>query len=151
MPLAPVQEPMQSCNSDVVERIDGIPENFESHHRFLGNRHIRSARRDHHNRALSANTFILSNNNGSSGCVKFRFRHDFPNTSVLFDGRSRYKNIVLMLRHGSDDPCDLLGRFSCAEYGLRKPLPKTPVVIDVGKTEVFKWQIAKPVEGTFVG
>ena len=54
--------------------------------------------------------------------MEFGFGRDLFHALEMCRGRSCDENIVVVLVHGFDDPCDLIDRLAAAEDDFRKAL-----------------------------
>ena len=136
---------MQTGDSNIVQGLNRVSEYVERDDGFFGNGNIGSPSRNNQDCAFSTYRFVPSNNNRPGSGIEHGFRHDFLNAGILLAGRSRHENVVLVLRHGFDNSSHLFGRFAGAENSFRKSLAQAPMVIDIGKSQVFKRKVPEPI------
>lgn len=141
------QQTMDTGHTDVIDMLDRVPHHFCRDDRFFGDGNVARPRRNYGNDAFAVALAIALENDGSCQRTVLHFRHLAGDCLKLFFGRPRGENIPAMICQSLKNTCDLPWSLSLAEYDFRYSLAKCPVMIDLGKSEVFEREVAQPFDG----
>ncbi len=141
---------MQPCDTDVVKQIDIVAHHPQRDDGFFCDGHIGSSGGNHHYGALANNPIVLTNHDCTSAFIEFRFRYDLFDPFKMSSGCSGDQDVVFVLVNGLNDVGHLIDGLAGAEHHFWKSLAERTMMIDIGKSEVFKRQTAKPLQGFIV-
>src|SRR5581483_6542461 len=141
---------MDPSDPNVIEPLHLISHDFRSDDRFLRHRNVAGACRNNSYGSLPILSRILAKNNGARKFPIFCFANFlFYRRKLLRRGVSS-KDVALVLGEASEDLGDLRRRFPLSEHDLGHAHTNRPMMVHLGKAEVFKWQMPKTING-FVG
>ena len=66
----------------------------------------------------------------------------------LLGSQARDEQPLFALENRGGNSDDLLCSFSLGKNHLRKPFPKRPMCVNLGKTEIGQWRSLKPVQNS---
>src|SRR5713226_3712333 len=148
--LAMPQEPMQPGHADIVDGLGAVAHHFRGQAGLLGNRDIAGARRKSQNQPLARARMVAPDGDRARKRMEFRLAAQPPYGTIDAFAGARNQDIVLRgprTQHSADNPGDLLRSLAWGEDGLGKTLAQRAVVVNLGKAEVFKRQVAQPLDG----
>jgi hypothetical protein len=139
---------VDSGDSDVVKPLDLIAHYFRGDNRFFGDRKITGSGRDDRDKAFPMNFAVAPKNDGARDGVKLCAPSGFLYSRKLFLCCSRDQDVAAVLRQLFKDSGDLRGGFALSQNNFRNSDAKSPVMIDLGETEIFERKMAQASNGS---
>src|SRR5712692_4536744 len=148
--LAMPEEPMQPGHADIVDGLGAVAHHFRGQAGLLGDRDIAGAGREGQNQPLARARMAAPDGNRPRKRMEFRLAAQPPYGTIDAFAGARNQDVVLgspRAQHSADNPGDLLRSLARGEDGLGKTLAQRAVVVNLGEAEVFKRQVAQPLDG----
>ena len=144
-----VQQPVQSCNSNVIEKLYTVPHHLCRDDGFFRDGNVASARRDDEDWPFPRDRPVASDANRFGKrmkcCIAPQPSYGAVNPRV--GARDQYIVCRLRTQHPGHDTRNLLRSLPLCVNDLSKALAQSAMVIDLGETEVFEWQMPQSFGG----
>jgi hypothetical protein len=143
------EQAVNSGDSDVIDMLNFVAHHFGGDYRFFGYRDVAGSGGDDHDHALAALLIlaIALEHDGASQGTKFGAVHGGGYRGVLFGGRSGREHVAALSGQAAEDLRYLPWRFALSKNYLGHALAQGAMVVDLGKTQVLKGQVAQPLDG----
>ncbi len=141
---------MKAGDADIVDGFGAITERARGNKRFLSDRDVAGAHRNHQYSSLSANDAVALDKNRSRERMEPGRGGQPPYGRVDALVGAGYQDVVPAVapgEHGANDAGDLIGRFPASEDDFGKAPAERAMVVHFREAEVFEGQIAEALDG----
>jgi len=145
--LAICQQTMDAGDADIVEVLDFVSHHFGGDDSLFRDRDVAGSRRDYGDDAFAVFRCVLLQDDGAGERAVVDAANSFLYRSKLFFIRTCGEDVASVLRQSRKNSGYLRRRFPLAEDDFRHASAQCAVMIDLGKPEIFKWKMAKAVDG----
>ena len=138
---------MDSCDTHIVEVMNFIAHHLSRNHRFFGNGNIAGSSRNYSDHALPIFRRILLQYNRAREFAIFHSTNFFLHRGKLLVVGASGQNVAAVFRQARENSCDLRRSLPFPENHFRHSRAQRTMMIDLGKSEIFEWQVAKTING----
>ena len=136
------QQTMDARHSHVIDVLDVVSHQLSGDDRLFGNWDVAGSCRHNDDHSLAVLFAVALQGDGAGERTIFRLGHDRGHGGILFLGGASGQDVASVRRQALENASHLEGSFSLGKNYLRNSLSEGPMVVDLGKAQIFKRKMA---------